>query len=107
MVLFSAAIHIVPGIAVLALLVMAGLKHHLTVSEAVKHLRAAWSGLLFVLVFAGGGVYALVRPSGMLGWARSAYPDIPEDDPFGLVLVRVIGAGLCLMGLVVLFAVVS
>jgi len=99
MVLFSAAMHIVPAFAVFTLLVMVGLKHHLTMSEVAEHLRAAGQNILFALFLMGPGIYAIVRPSGALGWARTAQPEIPADDPWYLLSVRVIGAALYLNGL--------
>ena len=100
-------IHIVLGLAVFAFLIMVGLKHHLTISEAAQRLWSVRWGLFFALLALGGGVYALVRPSGMLGWARNLSPEIPEDLPVGLLIVRVNGAGLCFMGLAILFVIVS
>jgi len=107
MVLFTAAIHIIPGVIVVALLAVVGVKHHLTLSEVAQHLGADGQLLLFTLLILGGAIYALVRPSGMLGWARSAHPEIPLDDPGALMVVRLIGAVGCFIGLILLFSLVS
>ncbi len=105
--LLVAGMHIVPGTAVLTLIVLVGLRSGLTVSGALQRLWAVNVNLLFAVVFLVSGVYFLIRPSTMLNWARTAEPDIPEDASAGFVIVRLIAAVFCFMGLFVLFALVS
>ena len=107
MVLFSATLHIIPGIGVLALLVFVALLHHVTLSGIEHCLWVDWQGFLFAFLFLGGGAYALIQPSKAVGWAKSAHPDLREDNPAALLIVKVVGVVLCLMGLVMLFAIVS
>jgi hypothetical protein len=102
-----AAMHILPGAAVFALLIRVAVGYHLTLSEAAQHLWAVWQPLLFVLSFLLPGIYGLIRPSRVLDMLRDTYPDIPEDYLFGRVIVRIIAAGFCFISLAISFAVVS
>jgi len=63
MVLFTAAIHIIPGVIVVALLAVVGVKHHLTLSEVAQHLGADGQLLLFTLLILGGAIYAIAYAS--------------------------------------------
>ena len=99
--------YIVTGVAVLALILLVGLRSGLTVSEAAQRVWAANINILFVLLFLVPGVYALIRPRELLIWLGRSNPEIPHDNPFVLFIARLIGAGFCLMALFVLFALVS
>jgi len=102
-----AAMHVIPGALVFALLTAVAKGYHLTFSEAAQHLWAVWQPLLFALFFLSYGLYALVRPSGVLDMLRSTNPDVPEDYPFGRAIVRIAAAASCLAGLFLLFVIVS
>jgi hypothetical protein len=104
---FYATLYIGSGGAAAAVLATVAVKHHLTVATVMDGLRGVFVDLLFALSFIGVGIWSIVYPSGLLGWARRAHPDATENSPAALVIARVVGAGLCAMGVVLLFAVVA
>jgi hypothetical protein len=51
-----------------------------------------WGGLLGLICFAVVGVWALLYPQGVLGWAKSAHPIIDVDDRSIWWVPRLLGA---------------
>jgi hypothetical protein len=100
--LSCALMHIVPGVAVILLLVFAAIRSQLTFLGVMRYLRAVGLDLLGDLGLVLGGVLAMVRPSVILGWAKRAHPDLNVDAPAMLVLARVIGIGLFVIGGIVM-----
>ena len=91
----------------ITLLVARAVNYEFRCSFVMGHLKAASLDLVWPLVLVAGGVYSVVRPAGVLGWVSRAHPDLKQSDPNALLLVRVIGAGICAIGLVILFAFLS
>jgi hypothetical protein len=46
-----------------------------------------------------GGVFQVWRPAALIGYFRSSFPQLREDDPTVQFVVRVIGVGWILMAL--------
>jgi hypothetical protein len=55
---------------------------------------------LFVLI----GVWAIVHPAGVIGWAKHAHPELREDDPAVVFYARFIGGCFVVMAVLVFFA---
>jgi hypothetical protein len=101
---FCAMLYIVSGVGVFTLLVITLIKRGLVAHLDLQHLADASPHLIGPGSGVALGIWALVRPSGLLRWARRAYPEIAENDPRLLPYVRFIGAGMLAIGLVMFFA---
>jgi hypothetical protein len=51
-----------------------------------------WMFRLVLVCFAAVGVFALLYPEGILGWAKTAHPELDENDSSIWWLPRMIGA---------------
>ncbi len=51
------------------------------------------------------GVWSVLRPAGMIGWARRAHPELREDDPVIQFYVKVNGTALIIVSIVVTAAI--
>jgi hypothetical protein len=69
-----------------------------------KRLALVFPAILWPLAMISAGICGVIRPTGMLGWAKHAHPQIKEDDPTAQLCVRLICAGGCVIGVIVLLA---
>jgi hypothetical protein len=90
----TAGLYLAPGLAVLGVLLQAAL-HSLPAPKRIEEWTEGRMGVLAILCLeAALGLYLLIRPSTMMGWVQSVYPELPpEKSPLARVIVRVIGAG--------------
>ncbi len=51
------------------------------------------------------GVWSVLRPAGMIGWARRAHPELREDDPVIQFYVKLIGTAFIIVSIVVTAAI--
>jgi hypothetical protein len=90
----TAGLYLVPGAAIIGVLLRAAL-HRLPAPKTIEE----WSGshvgaLSIVCLMAALGLHLLIRPSAMVRWVQSAYPELPlEGSRLARLIVRVIGAG--------------
>jgi asparagine N-glycosylation enzyme membrane subunit Stt3 len=52
------------------------------------------------------GLWAVWLPAGIINWARTAHPQLREDDESVISVARFIGKGFIVMGLLILLALV-
>lgn len=85
------ALYLVVGVGLLYMLLSTG------------HPRLRWPSIhelpsiLLILALLGGAITGIVRPVVIVRWAKSAHPQLAEDDRFALLLTRLIGVfGLCI-----------
>jgi hypothetical protein len=70
-------------------------------SEAIAHRVGGIQifDVIAIIVFVLPGILFLTRPVTILEWARSAHPEISTSNSASLMIARVVGAGLLLLGL--------
>jgi hypothetical protein len=51
------------------------------------------------------GVWSVLRPAGMIGWARRAHPELREDDPVIQFYVKLIGTAFIIVSIVLTAAI--
>ena len=84
--------HILPGAAIVVLLIGTALRHHVTL-RSVEGWFAMHTGPLIVICAASGfGLWFLVRPDTMVRWVQEANPETPLDSRAAMVIVRVVAA---------------
>jgi heme/copper-type cytochrome/quinol oxidase subunit 3 len=99
-----AAIYIGGGVALNTLVIVALLKMRIIPPMVLRSIITSWPHLLGPLSLVLVGTWALIQPSGLLGWAKQAHPDFDVDDPFSRGIARAIGAGVLAIGLIALVA---
>jgi uncharacterized protein (DUF952 family) len=99
-----ALVYFVGGIGLIGVLFVSAAKLGPQLGLDAWHLVDIFPHLVGPLFLQIAGVWGMVRPRGLLGWARRAHPEISENDPFLLGMVRVIGAGMFAIDTVLIFA---
>jgi hypothetical protein len=99
-----AAVYLASGFAVLILLAEMMAHCHVTLALVGAHLRQDYLGLLIAAGLEAGGIWSVIRPSGMVAQIGQAHPELQANDPAVLRIVRLIGIGLCAGGTVLLVA---
>jgi len=97
-----ALFYFIPAAAILGVLATAAGHSGPTLETLYSRVRSDLWPLLFGSLFAASGLWALLRPVGIVRWARHAYPQISETDEDVLLTARVVGAGLLLMSFPIL-----
>jgi hypothetical protein len=63
---------------------------HLNSKESLlKHV----ADVVFVVLFVGVAMLAIIRPDFIVSWAKRAHPELSEDDNAILWIARLIGVG--------------
>lgn len=100
----AAALYVAPGLAILALIAQMMARRHVTLALVGEHLRNDYAALACAAGMEAGGIWCVIHPSGMINQIVRGHPEFSESDPSASRIVRVLGVGLCSLGLVLLFA---
>lgn len=104
MVVGCAGMYLGSGVALNSVVVVALLKRHIISSTLPQPKLSSLPHLMGPLFLVGVSFWALVKPSGMLGWVKQSSPSIDVNDAFARMIVRVCAAGCLAIGLVLLYA---
>lgn len=55
--------------------------------------------LVYAFLFIGVGIWTVVKPSGIIGWAKHAHPQLSEGDRTVRLTARLVGTGLIILGI--------
>jgi hypothetical protein len=67
------------------------------IQELKAIVRMDWPLIAMLAMFTLLGIWCVVEPTGMIGWVRTAHPELRDDDPQLIFYVRFIGG--CFIGL--------
>jgi len=97
---WSALIYIIPAVAITGLLITAFFRSNkaLLLDWLLNNIGNLFGALTFVVV----GCCALCWPNILLSWARASHPQIRTESEFARLTARLIGAGLLVIGLLIL-----
>lgn len=102
-----AALLLVSGGSVLAVLLSAAAARDLKLSELLRSIAQAWQPLLLGLFVVGVGLRAMINPTFALRTARYTHPEIDEYDPVARRVARLIGLVGFLIGAIFLLVALS
>jgi hypothetical protein len=104
--LAASAMYLLSGLGILAVLLTATIKRHLTfegIMTWAANNGSLLSWLLWLFLFAGFGVHALFWPNIPIRWVKNTYPRVSEEDTFTVLTTRLIGAGF----LIIVFSILA
>ena len=94
--------YLLAGVGILALLMTAAMRRHLTLSSVTDWVADRLSLLVLLCIIISFGVCALFWPAIPIKWAQTAHPQLSKEDGVALLAARITGAGLLLISAVVL-----
>jgi len=84
--------YILPGAAILALLIKTAFRRHVTLRSAEDWFEMHTGPLIMICAMGGFGIWLLARPGTMVRWVQEANPETPFDSRVAQLIVRIVAA---------------